>query len=346
MPMKRHVLVKSMPRCMSVAMAVLVITAAAWAQTAETENGYYYTVQKGDTLWGLSQRFSSAPWVWPELWQENSQIIANPHLIYPGQKLRLTRIAGGRPPAGPAAVAKSSPEPSAEGIGFYYAMIDQVGFVRKQLLAPTATVLRPRNTGLTMMSQGDVVYLHPVPNQALAKGQLMTVYRTLYPIEDEATRGLIGTQHLITGLLEVLTVEPEYAVAQIVRSYRPILPGDKLVPYERRSPWVGIQKSVPGLDAIIFKAEEPLNVFAQFNIGFMDRGRRDGVQPGQIYSVYYRDPLDLGTPSHPRTAYAPVDCGEFLVLHVEDNTATGLITDAVRELRAGIGVRTPPAAVY
>ena len=62
----------------------------------ETENGYYYTVQKGDTLWDLSRRFSTTPWVWPELWEENSDTISNPHLIYPGQKIRLTRIAGGR----------------------------------------------------------------------------------------------------------------------------------------------------------------------------------------------------------------------------------------------------------
>jgi len=53
---------------------------------AETKNGYYYTVQKGDTLWDLLRSFADSPWVWPELWTENSSVIANPHLIYPGQK--------------------------------------------------------------------------------------------------------------------------------------------------------------------------------------------------------------------------------------------------------------------
>ena len=69
---------------------------------AETRNGYYYTVQKGDTLWDLSRRFADSPWVWPELWTENATVIANPHLIYPGQKIRLTRKAGYSPqmPAG------------------------------------------------------------------------------------------------------------------------------------------------------------------------------------------------------------------------------------------------------
>jgi hypothetical protein len=346
--MKRNVLVQVLLRCMAAAVAILAIAPASPAQVTETENGYYYTVQKGDTLWGLSQRFSSAPWVWPELWQENNQIIANPHLIYPGQKLRLTRIAGGRATPGvvPGGVARTTGESPLDGIGYYYSPIDQVGFVRKVPITPHATLLRPRNSGLTMISQGDVVYIQPAQGIALAKGQMMTVYRTYDPIHSPATGQLIGTQHLICGLVEVLQAEPGYAVAGVVRSFRPILPGDKLMPYERRSPRLALQKSAPGVDAVIFKSEEPLNVFAEFHIAFMDRGRKDGIGTGQIYSVYYRDKLDIGTAELPRTAYAPVDCGEVLVLHVEENTATLLITDSDKEFSAGIGARTPPASPY
>ena len=337
--MKRTPLIQALSKCMAAAAAVLLMAAAGTAQVAESEHGYYYTVQKGDTLWGLSKRFSAAPWVWPELWQENSSIIANPHLIYPGQKLRLTRVIGPRGSGVPAAG-----EPPLDGIGYVYSSIDQIGFVRITPVTPHGTILRAGNSGLTMISQGDPVYVRASQGTGLTRGQLMTVYRTFEPIYVDGQ--LIGTQHLMCGTLEILVVEPEYASARIVRSYRPILPGDKLMSYERRSQWVGIQKSVPGMDAAIFKPEEPLNVFAETNIVFMDRGRRDGILPGQIYSIYYRDKLDVGTAESPRTAFAPVDCGEFLVLQVEDNTATGLVTDSTKELRAGIGVRTPPVAPY
>src|SRR6185369_10881529 len=40
------------------------------------------------TLWGLSERFLKDPFYWPDMWAENRQI-TNPHLVYPGQKVRI-----------------------------------------------------------------------------------------------------------------------------------------------------------------------------------------------------------------------------------------------------------------
>ncbi|MEJ2657527.1 MAG: LysM peptidoglycan-binding domain-containing protein [Desulfobacterales bacterium] len=62
-------------------------------KTVKYEAGFYYTVQKGDTLWDLSSRFSDNPWLWPNLWGENHQI-PNPHWIYPGERIRLFQLKG------------------------------------------------------------------------------------------------------------------------------------------------------------------------------------------------------------------------------------------------------------
>ena len=53
-----------------------------------------YTIQKGDTLWDLSQKFLSNPWYWPKIWSLNPAI-ENPHWIYPGNKLRIVPGEGG-----------------------------------------------------------------------------------------------------------------------------------------------------------------------------------------------------------------------------------------------------------
>src|SRR5213082_3121602 len=69
-----------------------------------------YVVVRGDTLWGISQRYTDSPWRWPELWNMNKDDIRNPHLIYPGNVLVLDRARGQLSLAGAApGSAKLSP---------------------------------------------------------------------------------------------------------------------------------------------------------------------------------------------------------------------------------------------
>jgi LysM repeat protein len=65
-----------------------------------------YTIQKGDTLWDLSQKFLNNPWYWPKIWSQNPGI-ENPHWIYPGNKLHIVPGEGG--PQAPAQVQEEQP---------------------------------------------------------------------------------------------------------------------------------------------------------------------------------------------------------------------------------------------
>ena len=52
-----------------------------------------YDVKQGDTLWDIATMFLTDAWLWPEIWQVNPGI-ENPHLIYPGDEIRLTYVQG------------------------------------------------------------------------------------------------------------------------------------------------------------------------------------------------------------------------------------------------------------
>src|SRR5450631_1372373 len=65
---------------------ILMMPCLAVAQ--EQDDMTIYVIKQGDTLWGLSDRFIKDPNYWPNMWSKNS-LITNPHVIYPGQKVRV-----------------------------------------------------------------------------------------------------------------------------------------------------------------------------------------------------------------------------------------------------------------
>ncbi len=316
--------------------ASLIPATAQCQQTVQYETGFYYTVQKGDTLWDLSQKFSDTPWQWPELWKENSQI-ANPHRIYPGQRIRLYRRRG----AQGVQVKKTVEKPDLNKLIFYrYAAIERVGFIRQQALPPRAVIFKVE-AQKEMISTGDLVYIRPEKSATLSKGERYTIYRTLKPIMDVKTKKYIGIQHYLAGVVEITLVRPAFVLGRIVAAYRPIRVGDKLMPYVHRLPRICLQDSPKGLRGQIISAEEHDTIFGESAIAFINKGEKDGVRAGQLYWVFKQEKYRINPEKEYETTLTPVLLGELLVLRTEETTATVIVTDSRQAFHAGAQIITP-----
>ena len=307
----------------------------------EHETGFYYTVQKGDTLWDLSQQFSNSPWQWTELWRENQQIV-NPHRIYPGERLRLHRRKGAHRYGMLDADKDTGPkaEFAPDSLSYFFAAIDLVGFIRQQPVDPHGTIYKVRETK-EMIYENDIIYIKPEGGAQLTPGSKYTIYRTLKPIRADYNNQYIGIQHYLTGLVEIIQQEEQFVIGKVLKSYRPILVNDKIMPYNQRPQRIALQKSQEGIEGRIIEGEEHQTMIGDTTIAFMDKGRQDGIKPGQFYSLYYQDEHRVKLNAGSQTIYTPVDFGELLVVHIEDTTSTVLITRTEKEFGAGAKIRTP-----
>jgi hypothetical protein len=307
------------------------------AYLVETQTGFFYTVQQGDTLWDLSQHFNNSPWLWTDLWSQNQQI-PNPHFIYPGQKIRLFL----RKDWESSAQKESSDDKFMlhQPVFYHYSPIESIGFIRKDHKAPDASILKVKDDK-EIISVGDMVFIKHLEKSLFSPGEQYVTYQVISPVIHPDTGKKIGAQYLLTGIIEIKRYEPKFSVAEVVKSYRTIRVGDYLMPYEPRSPKIPITESQNGLFGNIIASENLMRFFGDNTIVFIDKGDLDGIKPGQLYPVFRQDKIEVDSVTKERIQLSPIVLGSIIVLHTEQTTSTVLVSQANQEIPIGSIFGTP-----
>ncbi len=345
-------------KCLTVTVAITLafspsVTLSKAEETIEHEAGFYYTIQRGDTLWDLSDKFFDSPWYWPELWQENEQI-PNPHWIYPGERIRLFQKQGKDTftlniPEREIVVQESAieivqePMPEQKTVYYSYPPMDAVGFIRKEPVHPLGFIFKVKDDNI-LIHEGNTVYLSYADKDArpIMQGGKYTIYRKLHPTTDRDRNRQLGAQYYIVGIVEVAQLEADFVIAKVVKSFRALAIDDFILPYEPRSPKIPITKSVPNLIGKIIVSEEHAQLIGDLSLAFIDKGKIDQIQEGQIYNIFYQEKEKVKMQGKESVILAPVDFGKLIVLHTEQETATVLVTQTDKAAYPDALIHTPP----
>src|SRR5512139_1250397 len=274
----------------------LLLAAPALADTLKLQENApdKYVVEKGDTLWDISARFLKDPWRWPQIWNMNREEVKNPHWIYPGDKIVLDR--SGKEPRlklvkNGVQTVKLSPGVRESEIGsnaippipirVIHPFLSQPRVVSQGAL-DNAPFILGTNAERVVMAAGD---------DAFATGGKpgVTRWNVLRPgkaLKDPETGEVLGYEVEYLGDARTLTEGAPQKI-RITQSVKEILPKDKLVEADNSTPFEYIPHAPESkISGRIISAYGGLSDSGRYQTVVINRGSRDGLEPGHVLEVY------------------------------------------------------------
>ena len=317
-----------------------------------------YVVKRGDTLWGIAKVFLRDPWYWPEIWQVNPQI-HNPHLIYPGDTLRLVYIDG-QPQIvlqrgdGVRVEPQVRSEPIDSAIttipyATVAAFMSKPTVLDRDQIKTAPYVLATRDLHV-VMSEGDTVYARGFSSPA-ELGSHYNVVRVGDPLIDPDDNRVLGYDGIFTGSGHV-TRQGDPTTLIMTESARESRAGDKLIPGGVDVP-LDFIPSAPRVktNGRIISVANGVTVIGQYEVVVVNRGARDGLAPGNVLGVFDTGPVVADTDKRgffnldrlgaKRVQLPSERTGTFMVFKTFDNISYGLIMEATNLIRVGDKIENP-----
>jgi LysM repeat protein len=317
--------------------AVLMAMVFAGYQTvfAQSDEPTIYVIKKGDTLWGLSDRFLKDPYYWPDLWARNPQQITNPHLIFPGQRLKVysDRIEveeAGQGTAGQPEVAKEATKEMkaiAEEVAKErsYTIRGGEGFLMEKSFRPAGYIIATHQDR-KLSGEDDVVYTDIGRINRAKAGARYSIYRKMDAVSHPITNVTLGYKVVPLGTLKLTEMEEKSSRAVITKSFLEIGVGAFLIPYRERKREVHLKAADRNLSGYIVETLSGTKQIAEGDVVYLDLGRAQGLKNGNMLYIV-RDVVPEKKFYDLRPAVKlPVDVlGALVVVGVGENTATGLV---------------------
>lgn len=355
--------------CVALAWALpLAVPAVAGAQ--EAQRPATHTVRRGDTLWDLARQYLGDPFLWPQIYRLNTDVVEDPHWIYPGEVLRLVPGEGVRAVPGEDTPAPDqAAEPQAEAWAEYpmpefaqrqpgtqmtalraytdpdyYALRSgefySAAFLTEERPLPYGAVLGPVTPPqIRNLTERQSASIWTTIGVQAPDGGSYATGDTLLVLQRENGWSGYGDIVVPTGLVRVTGQAGRQYTAEVVALFGPVRQDQEVLPAERFAPGPKAQP-VPATEAFegrVLGGRHLRELKVPQSQLFLDVGRDAGVRPGDVFEIRRRPgPRDRGADSIDEL----MATGQ--VVHVGARSATLLL---IRVIQPDIAPGTPARRV-
>ena len=342
---------------MAVALIAVCLSASSADERFRSDFPERYTVQKDDTLWDISSTFLKSPWLWPEIWHVNRQI-KNPHLIFPGDVIRLvyidgepkltvdrtTRLSPGddklSPKARISSIANAIPAIPLDEINSW---LSRNRVVEPGVLEAAPYVVAGQEQRL-ILGAGDRLY---------SRGEFASnipsygVYRKGIQYIDPDTKEVIGIQAIDLGAANMRALNEDIATMTITQSTGDIRIGDHILPTEERNIEPTFFPSEPrqDIEGKIISVERGVSQVGMLDVVAINRGELHDLVPGNVLAIYKRGEVitDSRAKKHKdrRVVLPDERAGLMMVFQTFDKMSLALVLKADRGIKVGDYARSP-----
>ena len=331
-----------------------------------------YTVERGDTLWDLCQRFLNNPWYWPKIWAYNPKI-TNPHWIYPGDEVYFYPQEGQRPtpmetsiPLDPLEVSglempnistadvdrpvllgeDGKPVIEVSGIhqignpqmvgrkGFFASRRDEE-YISLEIVEGSGTIAYSR-VEREMLAQRDEAYARFKDLSQVSVGDKFQVFRIGRELTHPFTEDDFDVVIQILGQAQVIAMNEQWATIKVTESWEDINRGDLLRPWKEVEKRVKLTKNqVDILDGAVVDAYQALEINAEHQMVFLDKGAEHGVRAGNQLAIIRRGDGLFEVDDEDLETLPDEIVGELVVIEAHPIASTCLVSRSLRAIVRG-----------
>lgn len=335
------------------------------AEAGTEDDVIIHTIVKDDTLWDISDEYLKDPFKWPRIWKVNPYI-KNPHLIYPGDIVRITpdgleiikgngveivedvEVDVDKLPVQalepePEKVVMLEPEfippPQPVKPSLSSDMLARQGFISDKELKASGAIIESKEK-VVLLDEGAEVFLSFKNKEEVNIGDRYLIFITSEQVMHPVTGKRVGYMTDIRGNL-IITGTGKVVEGRIENSYKEIETGSKLIPYKEPPTEVEITESEKGVAGYVVASLEGNKITSGGDIVYIDQGMDDGVRKGNVMRVF-REREKALDPLRKRTMVElpPIDLGTLVVLEAKERTAACMVLKSFKSIMAGDKVST------